>query len=191
MIYQPHDQQPVKRSWKSVVHPAFKDWVRPLLTVALIVMVINFFFPRYAVQGQSMEPLLHETDRLVASHVEAITGSVKRGEVVVLSSPVDGRLVVKRVIGLPGETIEIKNGQVYIDGTPLVELYVKEAPRYTGTWHLSGSQYFVLGDNRNHSYDSSAYGQVEAALLQGVVEFRWWPPNAVSGFPAPAYPALR
>lgn len=190
MFYQPGDIQPDELTWKERLVPLVKEWSQPLLLIAAF-LLLNFFFPRYAVEGASMEPQLHETDRLLGSHLPAITGDIERGEVVVLSSPVDGTRVVKRVIGLPGETVTVFDGVVFINGEPLDEPYIMEAPRYTGSWHLGDDQYFVLGDNRNHSYDSADYGPVAASLLQGVIEFRWWPPSALGGFPIPNYTDLK
>jgi len=135
-----------------------------------------------------MEPGLHERDRLFVSNLDVMTADqLTRGQVVVLSSPVDGTVVVKRIIGLPGETIEVREGTVYINGEALDEPYVNEAPRYSGTWTLGVDQYFVLGDNRNQSYDSADYGAVSRDHMQGVVKLRLWPLDALGGFSVPEY----
>jgi signal peptidase I len=181
MLYQPGKQPPAPRvfSW----HSFAKEWVKPLLQVLVIVLLMNLFFPRYYVEGRSMEPNFHEYDRLFTSAVTVMTHSIARGEVVVLASPVDGQLVLKRVIGLPGETVVIEDGQVYIDGVLLEEDYIEEAPRYSGTWVLGADEYFVLGDNRNHSYDSADYGPVTLDRIRGVVVFRFWPPFTLFSSP--------
>lgn len=190
MLYRPNEIQPDEQTLKERLVPLLKEWSQPLLLIGAF-LIFNFFFPRYAVEGASMEPQLHDTDRLLGSHLPVMTGEIERGEVVVLSSPVDGTRVVKRVIGLPGETVVVTGGVVFINSEPLDEPYIMEAPRYAGTWQLGDNQYFVLGDNRNHSYDSADYGPVDADLLQGVIEFRWWPPDALGGFPIPSYSDLR
>lgn len=189
MIYQPYD-----RSWwvECRVQGAaiLRDWVKTLVFVAAFALLLNLFFPRYAVKGASMEPTLHETERLFVSNVDVMTRPPERGEVVVLTSPHDGELIVKRVIGLPGEDIEIRSGRVYINGVPLHEDYINEAPRYSGHWEVGANQYFILGDNRNHSLDSGDYGPIDASIIHGVVKFRWWPLNDLSMFAVPDYGTL-
>lgn len=188
MIYQPYD--PVRwQAYTAQLAPFLKDWGKTLLFVALFALFMNLFFPRYAVEGASMEPTLHETERLFVSNLDIMTRAPERGEVVILTSPYNGELIVKRVIGLPGETVSVRGGVVYIDGVPLREDYIREAPRYTGTWELGDNQYFVLGDNRNRSIDSHSYGAVDAAIIHGVVKFRWWPLTALRGFAVPDYGA--
>jgi signal peptidase I len=187
MLYQPGNRAPmlVNRffSWRQFAH----EWVRPILTVILIGLVINLFFPRYYVQGHSMEPQLHESDWLFTSNIDALTQSFARGNIVVLVSPHDGQLAVKRVIGLPGEVVEVRDGRVYIDQMPLIEDYINEPPRYTGRWQVGPGQYFVLGDNRNHSLDSSDYGPVDAQRIRGSVKFRLWPPTDFGLLGVPTY----
>ncbi len=189
MIYQPYDRS----RWQEVraqIVPILKDWCKTLLFVTVFALIMNLFFPRYAVKGASMEPTLHETERLFVSNVDIMTRAPQRGEVVILTSPRNGDMIVKRVIGLPGEVIEVRNGRVYIDGVALHEDYISEAPRYEGRWEVGANQYFILGDNRNHSLDSADYGAVEASIIQGVVKLRWWPLNELSGFAVPDYGTL-
>ncbi|NDJ61168.1 MAG: signal peptidase I [Chloroflexi bacterium] len=187
MLYQPGSRPAHRRlTWHIIIN----DWIKPGLTTLLLLVIINLFFPRYMVFGRSMEPLVHEADRLFASHLEVITHSIERGEIVTLSSPADGANVVKRVIGLPGETVTIQSGGVFINGMPLVEDYIEERPRYSGEWTLAADEYFVLGDNRNHSYDSADYGPVSIDRIHGVVKFRFLPLDAFSFFSPPDYPTM-
>ena len=163
------------------------ECLKPMLVALVCVMAINLFFPRYAVLGHSMEPSLHESDRLFVSNVDVMTDTISRGQIVVLSAPGDNETVVKRVIGLPGETVEIYDGLVYINGAPLHESYIHERMRFSGRWEVGANQYFVLGDNRNNSRDSSEYGPVDISRISGVVKFRFWPLNAFSIFQPPQY----
>jgi signal peptidase I len=188
MLYQPGERAPYEAtknrfSWQSL----FDEWLKPCLLMVILVAIINLFFPRYEVLGHSMEPGLHERDRLIVSNLDAMTNDLRRGEMVVLSSPVDGTVVVKRIIGLPGETVNVDSGIVYINNEPLGETYISEAPRYRGSWTLGADEYFVLGDNRNHSYDSADYGPVPSELIHGVVKLRMWPLNALESFNVPEY----
>jgi signal peptidase I len=163
------------------------QWLKPLLAALIFVLAINLFFPRYAVMGHSMEPGLHENDRLFVSNLEVAMTALSRGEIVVLTAPGDNETVIKRVIGLPGETVEISGGVIYIDGVPLREDYISERTRRTGKWVVGENQYFVLGDNRNNSRDSSLYGPIDASRISGVVKFRFWPLNAFDLFQTPDY----
>lgn len=163
------------------------EWLKPMLIALACVMVINLFFPRYAVLGHSMEPSLYESDRLFVSNVDVMTDAVTRGEIVVLAAPGDNETVVKRVIGLPGETVEIYDGVVYINGVALHENYIRERTRFSGRWEVGEQQYFVLGDNRNNSRDSSDYGPVDISRISGVVKFRFWPLNELRIFQTPEY----
>ncbi len=163
------------------------EWVKSALEVLVIIFLMNLFFPRYYVDGQSMDPGLHTADRLFASSIDVLMHQIPRGAVVVLSSPRDGASVVKRVVGLPGERVEVRDGVVTVNGVALHEPYIKEAPRYAGMWQLGSDEYFVLGDNRNHSLDSADYGPVSFSHIHGVVKFRFWPLNQLSTFPLPEY----
>ncbi len=163
------------------------EWVKPLLLVVVVAALINLVFPRYAVEGHSMEPSLHESDRLFVSNLDPLNRPLNRGEVVVLTSPHDGENVVKRVIGLPGEVISVRDGVVYVDDVPLEEPYLSEPPRYSGSWEVPEGYYFVMGDNRNHSLDSADYGPVSASEISGVVKFRFLPLDQIYWFSAPEY----
>lgn len=188
MLYQPGQRPPIRKPLPFINWSVIRDeWLKPALTALLLVAVINLFFPRYFVQGRSMEPSLHEDDRLLVSSIDRMTGTILRGEVIVLNSPVDGERVVKRVIGLPGDVVQIEDGHVFINGQLLDEPYINKAPTYAGIWTISADQYFVLGDNRNHSYDSADYGPVPESLIQGVVKLRFWPPTDLLAFGLPQY----
>lgn len=189
MIYKPYDHTRWQH-FRAQITPIAKDWVKSLLFIALFALFMNLFFPRYAVTGASMEPTLHEMERLFVSNVDIMTRPPERGEVVILTSPYDGVMIVKRVIGLPGERVTVRGGVVYINGVALQEDYINEAPTYTGTWEVGEHQYFVMGDNRNHSLDSADYGAVDAGIIHGVVKFRWYPLNALRGFGLPDYGML-
>jgi signal peptidase I len=163
------------------------EWIKTILIGVILFVAVNLFFPRYVVQGRSMEPQLYNSDLLFATSIDVMTNQLQRGDVVALISPRDGERVVKRIIGLPGETVDIHDGQVYINGEALTEDYVNDPPRYTGEWQVGDNQYFILGDNRNHSLDSHYYGPVDRQQIQGVVKFRYWPPNQIGIMPVPDY----
>jgi signal peptidase I len=184
MLYQPSRFSKPRLEWRKKVREELLNTVIPTL---LFVLVMNLLFPRYGVQGHSMEPNIRESDRLFAINANLDTRPLQRGEMVIFPSLHDGKTVVKRVIGLPGETVEIRGGAVYIDGELLPESYITEPMRYTGRWEIAAGQYFVLGDNRNHSLDSSRYGPVPAESISGVVKFRFFPLNQLNIFSLPDY----
>jgi signal peptidase I len=185
MLYHPTKLEMLSDS--TFARKVLNEWLKPMVVALACMMVINLFFPRYAVLGHSMEPVLHENDRLFVSNVDVMTDAISRGEIVVLSAPGDNEIVVKRVIGLPSETVEISDGLVSVDGVLLHENYVRERTRFSGRWEVGENEYFVLGDNRNHSRDSSEYGPVDVNRISGVVKFRFWPLNAFGVFQTPSY----
>lgn len=184
MLYQP---RPGISQTPSSLRATAGEWLKTILFAAVMVAVINLFFPRYIVDGHSMEPQLHNWDLLFATSLDVMTNQLQRGDVVALISPRDSVRVVKRIIGLPGEQVEVREGQVYINGAALKEDYITDAPLYTGSWTVGDDQYFVLGDNRNHSLDSHYYGPVDRAFIQGVVKFRYWPLNQIGLLSVPEY----
>ncbi len=131
------------------------------------------------VRGSSMEPGIHDRDRILVDQVSYIFGSVQRGDVVILRYPLDPSLdYIKRVIGLPGDEVVIQRGQVYINGEHLDEPYVAAAaidPWSSMHTVVRPGHYFVLGDNRRRSSDSREFGQVPAEYLRGKVRARLWP----------------
>jgi len=161
-----------------------RGWVRwlrealeTILPAILIAVLINLFLAQPTrVHGQSMEPSLHTDQRLVVEKVSYRLHGPRRGDVVVFSVPQSEELLIKRVIGLPGETVEIRGGQVYVDGTPLDEPYLTQETRGRfGPVTVPPLHVFVLGDNRSFSNDSRAFGVVSIENVLGRAWFSYWP----------------
>lgn len=168
--------------------------VRELLQLVLIVMLVRLsmdtLLPRYVVDGASMEPTFSTSERVIVDRVTMLLGGPSRGDVVVLDSPRQDELLIKRVIGLPGETVTVQAGRVHINGALLAEPYVLEFctyPSCSGTWELGPDEYFVLGDNRSHSLDSHSFGPVQRSAIKGVARVRYWPPGELDILTAPEY----
>lgn len=133
----------------------------------------------FEIISSSMEPTLSVGDRIVAIK----PSNVQRKDIVVIKDPEEGKdILTKRVIGLPGETIEIRNGYVYINGKRIDEPYIKEKPVYNLKKKIPGNSYFLLGDNRNESEDSSVWGPVKKKLIIGKVLLRYYPFKKISLF---------
>jgi len=147
--------------------------------------LLQLALPRSEVHGKSMEPTFVEGQRLIISRVNYMIGDPQRGDIVVFNSPEsdnDDPSLIKRVVGLPGETVEIKEREVYINGVKLNEPYIKEpCTRYCRDrqWILADDEYFVMGDNRNVSNDSRAFGPIKHSAIIGEALFRYWPLSAI------------
>jgi signal peptidase I len=126
-----------------------------------------------------MEPQFHEGDRLLVNKVVYHFGEPKRGDVIILHPPSDPKAVyIKRIIALPGDTVEVKGGAVYVNGTKLDEPYIKEPPAYTLHKEIiPENEYFVLGDNRNNANDSHNGWTVPRQNIIGKAWLIFWPPG--------------
>ncbi len=174
------------RSW-------LQDLLETLLLAIIIFLVINTLTGRYQVHGQSMEPSLHDGQYLIASKVTYWLHPPERGDIVVLRPPAGQGAIpyIKRAIGLPGDTVEIREGRVWVNGTALNEPYINGPPAYQDTWKVEEGYYFVLGDNRNNSSDSHAWGLLPTKNILGKAIFCYWPPDKWGAIPHYAYPELR
>ncbi|MCS7221402.1 MAG: signal peptidase I [Anaerolineae bacterium] len=155
------------------------ETVIPAVLIALIIQI--FLAQATRVYGQSMEPNLHTDQRLVVEKLSYRFHAPRRGDIVVIRLPnQSNELLIKRVIGLPGETVEIRQGVVYINGKPLDEPYVTYrshetlAPRV-----IPPLSVFVLGDNRSASNDSRVFGPVHRDNIVGRAWFSYWPPSLI------------
>ena len=154
------------------------------ILIILVVAVAIFFALRTTVQaydviGSSMEPNLHYGDRLMVNKVVYNIHDPERGDVIILKPPhlpEDAVPYVKRIIALPGDTVEVKDGAVYVNGIRLDEPYLDELPEYTfPELTVPEGEYFVLGDNRNHSVDSHNGWTVPEDNIIGKAWFSYWP----------------
>lgn len=159
-----------------------REALETVLPALVIVLVINMFLAQATrVEGQSMEPNLHDNQRLIIEKVSYYVHPPRRGDIVVLRLP-NRRSdpLIKRVIGLPGETVEIRDGRVLINGEALDEPYLSIST-YAGMppQVVPEEQVFVLGDNRGFSNDSRSFGFVPFSDIVGRAWFRYWPLDEV------------
>ena len=166
-----------------------------ILAFAIVIPIRYFLFQPFVIQGASMEPNFHNADYLIVDEISYRFQAPERGQVIVFKYPLDpSKRFIKRIIGLPGETVETKDGQVYItkDGQTMVLKEGQYLPAGLNVPDMSpmtlkSNQYFVLGDNRPYSSDSQDWGPVPSKYIIGKVEFRLWPFNSIETFQAPKY----
>jgi signal peptidase I len=157
------------------------DVLQTLLISLALFMAINFVSARIRVESVSMRETLHPGDFVlvnrVAYNIQGFeTGEIGRGDVVVFDPPFDSEEpYVKRVIGLPGEVVTIKDGKVYVGDVLVQEPYIRADFHSSGTWEVPLNEIFVMGDNRNNSSDSRSWGTVPVENIIGKALFVYWP----------------
>jgi len=169
---------------------ALLEWIGVIVGALVVAFVIrSFLFGAYVIPTGSMEPTLHAgpKDRVLVNKLSYHLHDIHRGDVVVFKRPpgeTDKTIndLIKRVVGLPGETVELRNGMVLINGAPLTEPYVNPSctqgtVTLTGqtSWTIPKDMVFVMGDNRCDSTDSRAFGPIDNDLVVGRAFVRVWP----------------
>lgn len=183
-------QETQKVEWKRFGRELFET-----LGLALVLfVVINLLSARVRVEGFSMRPTLDNGQLILVSRVAYELSDLGRGDIVIFRPPTYPdqeesllrRLTgwpnfenyedyIKRVVGLPGETVRVENGHIYIDNLALNEPYIAAPPDYNGSWTVPEGHVFVLGDNRNNSSDSHSWGPVPVENVVGKAVFIYWP----------------
>lgn len=156
------------------------DLTKWFLVAAFLIVIFNYFFvTAFFVSGPSMEPNLHDRAAVLVNRLVYRLHAPERGDLVVVRYPGDPNQTsyVKRVIGLPGETVTVSGGKVAINGRVLTESYLESGliTEPDGTRAVPVDQYFTMGDNRPLSSDSRFYGPVESRFVLGRVELTIWP----------------
>jgi signal peptidase I len=155
-----------------------REIIETVLLTVIIYIAVNFATGRFRIEGSSMEPSMHPNQYVLVDKLSYMLGDPQRGDVVVFNYPLaTERDFIKRVIGLPGETVVIQGGVVTVNGEVLDEPYISAPPNYENTWTIGPTEYFVLGDNRNSSSDSHSWGPLDKQYLIGRAIFVYWPPN--------------
>ncbi len=169
------------------------SWVGELgrtiaLSIILALGIRTFVAEARWIPSESMVPTLQKYDKLIVDKLSYHFNDPQRGDIVVFSptdnikkqDPTLKDAFIKRVIGLPGDKVEVKGGRVYINDQPLRENYIEAAPEYQyGPVTVAPNSYLVLGDNRNNSFDSHFWGFVPRDNIIGRAIVRFWPPNRV------------
>jgi signal peptidase I len=173
-------------------HPnMLRDLVETMVLVAIAFLVINALIGRFRIEQVSMQPNLHEGEYVIVDKVSYAFRQPERGEIIVLKNPSPSQPdLIKRVIGLPGETIDVAGGQVHINGQPLTEPYIQPPMgREQASFTLQADQYFVMGDNRSNSSDSREFGARPINDIVGRAWIIYWPPADWQMLSRPSYAA--
>jgi signal peptidase I len=171
---------PQARSSHHLLRNEIRVWTRDLLiAIGLALVIIVFLYQPVKVEGTSMAPLLSDQERIFINKFVYRFEDIHRGDVVVFWYPLDrSKSFIKRVIGLPGETVDIRHGLLYVNGQLIPEPYVP--PQYTdvadfGPIRVPKDSYFVMGDHRISSNDSRVFGPVASQFIYGRAVFAYWP----------------
>ena len=158
-----------------------REVVETILLTVVIYALVNFATGRFRVEGDSMQPTMHPNEYVLIDKISYMLGQPQRGDIVVFRYPFGTeRDFIKRVVGLPGETVTVMGGRVTVDGQLLDEPYIAAEPQYTGAWTLGPDEFFVLGDNRNNSSDSHSWGPLKREFLIGRALLVYWPLDSLT-----------
>jgi signal peptidase I len=156
-----------------------REIVETVVLTLVIFLLIRTVVQNFRVDGMSMEPNFHDGQFLLINKLAYRLGEPERGDVVVFHYPRDpSRDFIKRVVGLPGETIEVRDGRVIVNGQTLSEgVEIQRAGYTTAPVALSSDEIYVMGDNRPNSSDSHTWGPLAMDLVVGEVVLSYWPPS--------------
>lgn len=175
----------------------FLDLIETIvIALAVFVIIYLFLFQPHQVRGSSMYPSFEDGEYLLTDKISYRLEKPKRGDVIVFKAPKNEEYdYIKRIIGLPGETVKVEDGKIFINDVPLEESYLpKDYISLPGGFLNEGKsitipddQYFVLGDNRMHSSDSREWGFVPVKNIIGKTWLRYWPPERIGVIEEPQY----
>lgn len=165
------------------------DFIQTLVVFGAVFALIYLFVAQFhKVSGNSMIPTFESGDYLITEKISYKLGGPKHGDIIVLKNPRnESQDFIKRIIAIPGDTIKIERNSVFVNGGVISEIYLSAGtPTHSGAFLTEGvtikagpNQYFVLGDNRNHSSDSREWGSVSKEEIVGKAFFRYWPPKSM------------
>jgi signal peptidase I len=179
-ISNPSPLEPADNKSAPQLRHDLRSWTRDLaVALGLALVIIIFLYQPVKVEGTSMAPLLSDQERIFINKFVYHFEPIERGDVIVFWYPLDrSKSFIKRVVGLPGETIEIRGGRLYLDGKERKEIYVPASyldGSSFGPLVIPGEEYFVMGDHRDSSNDSRMFGPVGRQYIYGKAVFAYWP----------------
>lgn len=156
----------------------FIDVLETVVLALVLFVVINAVSDRVRVENVSMQPTLYQGEFVLVNKLAYKWSTPKIGDIIIFPYPKDPtQNYIKRVIGVPGDVVSISNGTVKVNNETLVEPYIAAEPNYSGNWTVPEGKLFVLGDNRNNSSDSHAWGFVDIKQVIGKALVIYWPFN--------------
>ncbi len=160
-----------------LVH-GIRDWIKDFLKALVFFLFLQTYVVQgFVIDGACMEPVLHSNEKIIVNKMIYRVRDPKVGEVVVFTYPLEpGKDFIKRVVGVPGDVIEIRDGYLYRNGKMMEEMFVKEYVFGSyGPHRIPRNKLCVMGDNRNNSHDSRAWGLLDRELVKGRAEVKFWP----------------
>lgn len=157
-----------------------RDILETIVFVAVVFTFVNLASARFVVDGDSMQPNFATGQYVVVSRLNYVFGEPELGDIVVFQNPTNpSKDYIKRIIGVPGDIVELRDQRVYVNGIMLNEPYINEPCSPSNcpdrTWEVGPDQFFVMGDNRNNSTDSRSFSAVDRHFIVGEVLFRYFP----------------
>ena len=169
----PTEASAEKLNWRQF----FFDLIETLLLAVVLYLGINAVSARVRVDGFSMVPTLQDGEYVLVSKLSYRLGEPQHGDIIVFKYPGEPQQdLIKRIIGLPGDSVQVSGSVVSVNGQPLVEPYIAASPVYQGSWQVPSGYLFVLGDNRNDSSDSHSWGLLPLENVIGKAILIYWPP---------------
>jgi len=152
-----------------------REIVETIILTLFIFWIVNSVTGRFRIEGSSMEPTLHEDQYVLINKLSYYLDEPERGDIIVMKFPDDpSRDFIKRIIGLPGDIVEIQDRTVRVNGVLLDEPYIQDEPTYEDVWTVPEDNFFVLGDNRNNSHDSHSWSFLPREDIIGKAWLIYW-----------------
>ena len=170
-------EQSAPESYRQPTELVLREIIETLLLTFFIFWLVHSLIGRYRIDGSSMNPTLLDGEYLIINNMTYLLDDPEQGDIVVFHHPRNELNLIKRVVGVPGDHIEINNSTVWVNGEVQEEPFIADSPNYSGSWDVPPGQYFVLGDNRNNSSDSHSWGFLPLENMLGKAMLVYWPPS--------------
>lgn len=186
-ILEMREDEPPKKGLSDKAKKELREWIVSLAVAVIVAFLLRtFIFTVIRVDGESMRETLQDHDRMIVTIIDMKLLGVRHGDVVICKYPERKENFVKRVVGLPGDTVRVSAGVTYVNDEALDEPYITHKPTYEfGPMTVPEGTVFVLGDNRSNSHDSHSLdvGPLDQSQLIGIARLVIWPPRDIGLIP--------